>query len=167
VHQQGAAGAGDRRERECEPGEEDGAVETRQRPVEREREERERRRRRPDDDGAGKDRPERGHSRAEPRDAEGEKRRAAEERAGRSVLEPTRVRRDAGGEVLELEARDDGGEDERREPQPARRAKDAFEEELGAGDDEDEPGDKDGRAEHAPTIRPRRAGAAAPASCGR
>ena len=78
--------------------------------------------------------------RADPGDAEGEEAGAAEKSAGGRVAEAFQVGGDAGGEIFEFEAGDDDGEDEGGQSQPRRARQEPVEEQFGAGNDKDEPG---------------------------
>src|SRR5687767_3989645 len=74
----------------------------------------------------------RGEDGAQPSDAEGDERGATEKRAGSRAWESGEVRRQTRRDVLELQPRDEEGEKEGRDTEPARGAKETSKEDLGA-----------------------------------
>ena len=138
--EEGPAGAPETQERDAEPDDEHRTFETRKRSVEAEEEQRKR-------GGGGPCQSGRRKSRSKGRDQgrgaghpEGEEGRSAEERSRSCVREPVQVGRDPGGEVLDLEAREDNRECECRNAEPSPRREDSLEEELGTGHDEEHSG---------------------------
>jgi hypothetical protein len=134
--EQRAARAGEAGEREHEPEQEQPAVETAERAIEREQEQRKGRCRCPDQRGEGQPGPHRGDQGAEAGDAGGEEGGASEEGSGRRAGQALGVGGDAGGQVLELEAGQNDGDDEGGQAQAGGNSEQPAEEGIRADDDE-------------------------------
>jgi hypothetical protein len=90
---------------------------------------------------------------AQPTHTEGDERGATEKRAGSRAWKSGEVRRQTSRDVLELQPRDEEGEKEGRDTDPARGAEETREEGLGAQDDQpdarSQQGERDQPGKHA------------------